>query len=222
MPPSMRTRVTWRASPDPSSLLQNEERTNGQSSSEDRCGVTVASEESRQRSNLALAALIRTRHTVPVGSMTFTSGCRRSFANLALLASSSRLRAPNTSRPLTATLSGARSQSSEGQQRRQSEAPKISERLQNYSESTHTADHNTFFSPSSPSFREEGPLSETYELSRRLIELCQRGDVDLAVTALQEAPRNAQNIRFWNTIIQQCMKARKFHLAYSVFTDVRP
>jgi pentatricopeptide repeat protein len=63
---------------------------------------------------------------------------------------------------------------------------------------------------------------EPYELSRRVIALCQRGDVDLAVTALQKAPRNAQNIKVWNTIIQQCMEARKFNLAYSVFTDVRP
>jgi hypothetical protein len=46
--------------------------------------------------------------------------------------------------------------------------------------------------------------------------------VDLAVTALQEAPQNAQNIKVWNTIIQQCMDAKKYKLAYTVFTDVRP
>ena len=75
-------------------------------------------------------------------------------------------------------------------------------------------------SPSSSSSREKRPLLQPYELSRRLIALCERGDVDLAVTALQRAPRNAQNIKVWNTIIQQCMSAKKYKLAYSVFTDV--
>jgi hypothetical protein len=43
-----------------------------------------------------------------------------------------------------------------------------------------------------------------------------------AVTALRKAPQNAQNIKVWNTIIQQCMDAKKYKLAYSAFTDVRP
>ena len=80
-------------------------------------------------------------------------------------------------------------------------------------------------SQTSPSFSSSSgekrrPLLQPYELSRRLIELCKQGDVDLAVTALQRAPRNAQNIKVWNTIIQQCMSAKKYKLAYSVFTDV--
>jgi len=61
---------------------------------------------------------------------------------------------------------------------------------------------------------------QPYELSGRLITLCESGDVDLAVTTLQSAPRNAQNIKVWNTLIQQCMYAKKYKLAYSVFTDV--
>ena len=75
-------------------------------------------------------------------------------------------------------------------------------------------------SSSSSSRDEKRPLLQPYELSRRLIALCKRGDVDLAVTVLQKAPRNAQNIKVWNTIIQQCMGAKKYKLAYSVFTDV--
>ena len=64
-------------------------------------------------------------------------------------------------------------------------------------------------------------LLQPYELSRRLITLCQSGDVDLAVTTLRSAPRNAQNVKVWNTLIQQCMDAKKY-IAFSVFTDVRP
>ncbi|KAI0278842.1 hypothetical protein BGY98DRAFT_916518 [Russula aff. rugulosa BPL654] len=74
---------------------------------------------------------------------------------------------------------------------------------------------------SSSSGEKRRPLLQPYELSRRLIELCKQGDVDLAVTALQRAPRNAQNIKVWNTIIQQCMSAKKYKLAYSVFTDMK-
>ena len=187
-------------------------------------------------------------------SMAFPS--RRSFASLALLASSSRLRAPKISRPLTATLSGARSKSSEGGRQHGPSAPKGRQfgpsthkgrRLgpsasrtstpgaphsekQKHSESAHTADpgsapprqQTSSSSPPSPSSIGKRPHLEPYELSRRLIELCQRGDVDLAVTTLQKAPRNAQNIKVWNTIIQRCMEAKKYNLAYSVFTDVRP
>lgn len=65
-------------------------------------------------------------------------------------------------------------------------------------------------------------LLQPYELSRRLITLCESGDVDLAVTTLQRAPRNAQNIKVWNTLVQKCMDAKKYKLAYKVFIDVRP
>lgn len=70
--------------------------------------------------------------------------------------------------------------------------------------------------------RRKRSLLQPYELSKRLIKLCESGDVDLAVTTLQSAPRNAQNIKVWNTLIQQCMEAKKYKLAYSVFTDVCP
>ena len=86
------------------------------------------------------------------------------------------------------------------------------------------SEHSEYSSQTSPfsfsSSPEKRPLLQPYELSRRLIALCEQGDVDLAVSALQRAPRNAQNIKVWNTIIQQCMSAKKYKLAYSVFTDV--
>ena len=69
--------------------------------------------------------------------------------------------------------------------------------------------------------KQRRPL-EPYELSRRLIELCEQGNADLAVDMLQRAPKNAQNVKVWNTLIQQCMDAEKYKLAFHVFTDVRP
>ena len=45
--------------------------------------------------------------------------------------------------------------------------------------------------------------------------------MDSAFIMLQRAPQNAQNIKVWNTLIHQCMEAKKYNLAYSVFTDVR-
>ena len=65
-------------------------------------------------------------------------------------------------------------------------------------------------------------LLEPYELSKRLIALCKRGEADLAVNMLQHSPKNAQNVKVWNTLIQECMNAEKYKLAFHVFTDVRP
>ena len=218
--------------------------------SEERGASSAAPAQHHSLIDPCVGRAFRTRRVWTGGdSYSMAFACRRSFANLALFAPSSRLRAPKIPRPLTATLSGARSKSSEGRQHGPS-APKgrqlapstpkgrrprppsapaapLSEK---HSESAHTADHGSApprqqtssSSPPSPPSRGKRPLLEPYELSRRVIALCQRGDVDLAVAALQKAPRNAQNIKVWNTIIQQCMEARKFNLAYSVFTDVRP
>jgi hypothetical protein len=69
--------------------------------------------------------------------------------------------------------------------------------------------------------KRERSLLRPYELSGRLIELCKQGDIDLAVSTLERAPRNAQNVKVWNTLIQKCMDAKKYKLAYGVFTDVR-
>ncbi|TFY75834.1 hypothetical protein EWM64_g8180 [Hericium alpestre] len=37
---------------------------------------------------------------------------------------------------------------------------------------------------------------------------------------LQTSPNDAQNVKVWNTLIQQCMSAGKYKLAYSLFVDM--
>ena len=231
MTPSVRTQVTWRASsfghsacrnpPNPSSLYGT--KNERPASPPVEIGVEHYC-SSGPTSFIGLSARATRRFcSICTGGYIMAFTCRRSFESLALLASSSRLRAPKTSRALT-TLPGARSKPSEGRQHAPSVAP-ISEHLEKYSESTHTDDHSsaphqqTFSSPPSEG---ERLLLESFELFRRVILLCERGDVDLAITALQEAPLDAQNIKVWNRIIKGCMEAKKYNLAYSVFTDVRP
>jgi hypothetical protein len=175
---------------------------------------------------------------------------RSLFATLALASSSRlrlRLRAPKTwsSRPLTATARSSALNENPQSQSRSSTRPRgqprprpppahLSAATHSTRTSHHTADHSSSTlrqqqqqysessSQTSPSSSSPGkrPLLQPYELSRRLIALCEQGDVDLAVGALQRAPRNAQNIKVWNTIIHQCMSAKKYKLAHSVFTDV--
>ncbi|KAH9006750.1 hypothetical protein EDB86DRAFT_2793520 [Lactarius hatsudake] len=64
-------------------------------------------------------------------------------------------------------------------------------------------------------------ILQPYELSKRLIAICEQGDVDLAVNILQHAPKNAQNVKVWNTLIQKCMDAEKYKLAFHVFVDMK-
>jgi hypothetical protein len=179
--------------------------------------------------------------------MTSSRSC--SLLATLVLTSSSRLRAPKTriSRPLATIPSSAldekkpQSQSTtryKGQPPPPPSAAHLSAATTHPTRTSHhdhTADHSSSAirqqhhhqqysepsqtSPFSSSW-EKRPLLQPYDLSRRLIALCERGDVNLAVTALQRAPRNAQNIKVWNTIIQQCMSAKKYKLAYTVFTDV--
>lgn len=128
---------------------------------------------------------------------------RRTFATFALASSS--LRAHKISRSLTtspATLNEQESQFS-------------SATIQELSSILRSPDPSTVS-------RGTPPLLQPYELSRRLIELCKQGDVDLAIDMLQRAPKNAQNIKVWNTLIQHCMDAKKYKLASRVFTDVCP
>jgi hypothetical protein len=37
---------------------------------------------------------------------------------------------------------------------------------------------------------------------------------------LKNAPLDAQNTPVWNTLIWECMKAKRFKLAYQLFIDV--
>jgi len=72
--------------------------------------------------------------------------------------------------------------------------------------------------------RKEKPeirLLEPHVLSARLKKLCDANKIDDAVTMLKNAPLDAQNAPVWNTLIWQCMKARRFKLGYQLFIDVK-
>lgn len=68
--------------------------------------------------------------------------------------------------------------------------------------------------------RSEIRLLEPHVLSARLKKLCDTGQVDGAVSMLKNAPLDAQNTPVWNTLIWECMKAKRFKLAYQLFIDV--
>jgi hypothetical protein len=63
-------------------------------------------------------------------------------------------------------------------------------------------------------------LLEPHVLSARLRKLCDNGQLDAAVAMLKNAPLAAQNTPVWNTLIWECMKAKRFKLAYQLFIDV--
>jgi hypothetical protein len=63
-------------------------------------------------------------------------------------------------------------------------------------------------------------LLEPYVLSARLTKLCETGQIDEAVSMLKNAPLDAQNTPVWNTLIWECMKAKRFRVAYRLFIDV--
>lgn len=69
--------------------------------------------------------------------------------------------------------------------------------------------------------RSEIRLLEPHVLSTRLKKLCDRGQIENAVSTLKNAPLDAQNTPVWNTLIWECMKAKRFKLAYQIFIDVR-
>jgi hypothetical protein len=134
----------------------------------------------------------------------------RTFANRLTLSSSSPLCTRKTSRSLT-TLSESPSNPS-------SSAKAMAKSLR----STIRSSDPSKPSPLKGTGTRAHPILQPYTLSMRIIALCKRGDVDLAVDMLQSSPRNAQNIKVWNTLIQQCMDAKQYNLAFRVFTDVRP
>jgi hypothetical protein len=127
---------------------------------------------------------------------------------------------PRPPRPPSAHLSAAAIHSTRSSHHTADKSSSALRQQQQQQQQQHSESSQTSPSSSSSSSREKRPLLRPFELSRRLITLCERGDVDIAVNALQRAPRNAQNIKVWNTIIQQCMSAKKYKLAYGVFTDV--
>ncbi|TFK75914.1 hypothetical protein BDN72DRAFT_831351 [Pluteus cervinus] len=64
-------------------------------------------------------------------------------------------------------------------------------------------------------------LLEPFVLSARLKKLCDAGKVEEAVAMLKNAPLDASNTAVWNTLIWECMKARKFTVAYKLYVDMK-
>ncbi|KAF8195910.1 hypothetical protein K438DRAFT_1586955 [Mycena galopus ATCC 62051] len=72
--------------------------------------------------------------------------------------------------------------------------------------------------------REKSPtmrLLEPHILSGRLKKLAEQNQLDLAVAMLKNAPLAAQNTPVWNTLIWECMKEKRFKLAYDLFVDMK-
>jgi len=61
---------------------------------------------------------------------------------------------------------------------------------------------------------------EPHVLSARLKRSCDDGKVDDAVFMLKNAPLDAQNTQVWNTLIWECLKVKRYQLAYQLFVDV--
>lgn len=66
----------------------------------------------------------------------------------------------------------------------------------------------------------EMKLLEPHVLSVRLKKLCNANQIDAAVALLKSSPLDAQNTPVWNTLIWECMKAKRFKLGYQLFIDV--
>ncbi|KAJ7771355.1 pentatricopeptide repeat-containing protein [Mycena maculata] len=64
-------------------------------------------------------------------------------------------------------------------------------------------------------------LLEPHILSGRLKKLAEVNQLDTAVAMLKNAPLAAQNTPVWNTLIWECMKAKRFKLAYDLFVDMK-
>ena len=63
-------------------------------------------------------------------------------------------------------------------------------------------------------------LLEPYVLSKRLTNLVSQGQLDEAVTMLQNSPLDASNVTTWNTLLLHCMTEKRFKLGRKLFTDV--
>ncbi|KAI0036723.1 hypothetical protein K488DRAFT_81719 [Vararia minispora EC-137] len=79
---------------------------------------------------------------------------------------------------------------------------------------------STDSNPKKPRSSNYGKL-EPYDLAQRLVKLCKDGQLDEAVATLKRMPLAAQNIKVWNTLITNVFEAKKYKLAYSLYTDLR-
>ncbi|KNZ79799.1 hypothetical protein J132_08457, partial [Termitomyces sp. J132] len=64
-------------------------------------------------------------------------------------------------------------------------------------------------------------LLDPYTLSSRLKKLCGANQIDSAVQTLKNSPGDAQNTQVWNTLIWECLKAKRFSLSYQLYTDMK-
>ncbi len=64
-------------------------------------------------------------------------------------------------------------------------------------------------------------LLEPHVLSQRIKKLCDRGQIDEAVSLLRTSPRDAQNTIVWNGLIWEAMKLHRHQLAWLLYVDVR-
>ncbi|KAH7914359.1 hypothetical protein BJ138DRAFT_1079755 [Hygrophoropsis aurantiaca] len=64
-------------------------------------------------------------------------------------------------------------------------------------------------------------LLTPYNLAMQLKRMCSEGNYDDAVERLKTTPRDAQNVKVWNTMISHCLAAKRYSLAYDLFTDMK-
>ncbi|KAA1466499.1 hypothetical protein DENSPDRAFT_38551 [Dentipellis sp. KUC8613] len=95
----------------------------------------------------------------------------------------------------------------QGRKRRQSKAA---------TEPTRTVSH-----PQSGDLESGKRLLLPFELSKRILKKCQQNSIDAAIDLLKNAPKDAQNVKVWNTMIQECLKAGKYQQAFLLFVDMK-
>ncbi|KAH7104389.1 hypothetical protein BKA62DRAFT_505821, partial [Auriculariales sp. MPI-PUGE-AT-0066] len=65
------------------------------------------------------------------------------------------------------------------------------------------------------------PKLRAYDLTDRLVKKCKAGLLDDAIETLRNMPRDAQDTVCWNNMILYTMKAGRYKLAYSLFTEMK-
>ncbi|TFY72987.1 hypothetical protein EVG20_g33 [Dentipellis fragilis] len=60
-----------------------------------------------------------------------------------------------------------------------------------------------------------------FELSKRILKKCRQNSIEFAIDLLKNAPKDAQNVKVWNTMIQECLKAGKNQQAFLLFVDMK-
>jgi len=70
-------------------------------------------------------------------------------------------------------------------------------------------------------FTEDGkPKLRAYDLTQRLVKLCEEGELNEAIEQLKEMPHDAQDVACWNTIMKHALKDGRYKQAYQLFIEV--